>query len=85
MKVDWSTQKPRGTPLSRPRWPFWGPLAAILDFEVLIERMIESKNLICKNLSESPRGLSILGPLAAILNCAGGAGLQAVSERPLRR
>ena len=29
---DGSAQKPRGRPLSRPRRPFWGPLAAILDF-----------------------------------------------------
>ena len=47
-KVDGSTQKSRGRPLSRLRQLFWGPLAAILDF-------------------------------------AGGAALQAVSERPLRR
>ena len=26
------TGAPRGRHLSRPRWPFWGPLAAILDF-----------------------------------------------------
>ena len=31
-KVDRSAQKPSGTPFSRPSWPFWGPLAAILDF-----------------------------------------------------
>ena len=48
LKVDGSAQKPRGRHLSRPPLPFWGPLAAILDF-------------------------------------AGGAALQAVSERPLRR
>jgi len=47
-KVDGNTQNPRGRHLSRPPLPFWGPLAAILDF-------------------------------------AGGAALQAVSERPLRR
>ena len=47
-KVDGNAQKPRGRHLSRPPLPFWGPLAAILDF-------------------------------------AGGAALQAVSERPLRR
>ena len=47
-KVARSAQKPRGRHLSRPRPPFWGPLAAILDF-------------------------------------AGGAALQAVSERPLCR
>ena len=32
MKVDGSDQKLRGTYLSRPRRPFWGPLAAILEF-----------------------------------------------------
>ena len=47
-KVDRNAQKPRGRHLSRPPLPFWGLLAAILDF-------------------------------------AGGAALQAVSERPLRR
>ena len=47
-KVAENAQKRRGRHLSRPRPPFWGPLAAILDF-------------------------------------AGGAALQAVSERPLRR
>ena len=31
-KVDGNAQKPRGRPLSRPSRPFWGPLAAILDF-----------------------------------------------------
>ena len=31
-KVDGSAQKPRGSPLSRPRRPFWGPLVANLDF-----------------------------------------------------
>ena len=31
-KVDGSTQKPKGCPLSRPHWPFWEHLAAILDF-----------------------------------------------------
>ena len=31
-KVDGSAQKPRVRPLSRPRWPFWGPLVAILGF-----------------------------------------------------
>ena len=31
-KVDGSAQKPRSTPFSRPRQPFWGPLAVILDF-----------------------------------------------------
>ena len=31
-KVDGSAQKPKGAPLSKPRRPFWGPLAAILDF-----------------------------------------------------
>ena len=31
-KVDRSAQKPRGRHLSRPRQPFWGPQAAILDF-----------------------------------------------------
>ena len=47
-KVAQNAQKPRGRHLSRPRRPFWGPLAAILDF-------------------------------------AGGAALQAVSECPRRR
>ena len=32
VKVDWSPQKLRGRHPSRPRRPFWGPLAAILDF-----------------------------------------------------
>ena len=27
-----SAQKPKGTHLSRPHRPFWGPLAAIFDF-----------------------------------------------------
>ena len=31
-KADKSAQKPRGGHSSRPHWPFWGPLAAILDF-----------------------------------------------------
>ena len=31
-KVDGSAPKPRGRHISRPRPPFWGPLAAILDF-----------------------------------------------------
>ena len=31
-KVAWNAQKPRGRHISRPRRPFWGPLAAILDF-----------------------------------------------------
>ena len=31
-KVDGNAQKPRGRHLSRPPLPFWGPLAAILDF-----------------------------------------------------
>ena len=31
-KVDGSAQKLGGRHLSRPRWPFWGLLAAILDF-----------------------------------------------------
>ena len=30
--VAWNAQKPRGRHLSRPRLPFWGPLAAIFDF-----------------------------------------------------
>ena len=46
VKVDRNNKKPRGR--HGPHWPFWGPLAAILDF-------------------------------------AGGAALQAVGERPLRR
>ena len=32
VKVDGSAQKLGGRHLSRPRWPFWGLLAAILDF-----------------------------------------------------
>ena len=36
-KVGQSAQKPRCTLLSRPRQPFWGPLAVILDCEVFIE------------------------------------------------
>ena len=47
-KVAKNAQKPRGRHLSSPHQPFWGPLAAILDF-------------------------------------AGGAALQALSECPLRR
>ena len=47
-KIDRSSDKHWGNHLSRPRQPFWGPLAAILDF-------------------------------------AGGAALQAVSECPQRR
>ena len=31
-KADRSAQNVGVTSLSRPRWPFWGPLAAILDF-----------------------------------------------------
>ena len=31
-KVVWTGQKPRVEPLSRPRRPFWGPLAPIFDF-----------------------------------------------------
>ena len=30
-KVERSTQKSRGTHLSRPRWPFWGPVAADME------------------------------------------------------
>ena len=40
------------------------------------------KNL---GLDTFPDPSAILGPLAAILDFAGGAALQAVSERPLRR
>ena len=36
-KVDGSAQKPRGTPLSRARWPFWGPWWPFWIIEVLIE------------------------------------------------
>ena len=31
-KIDGGAQKPRGRHLSKTRRPFWGPLAAILDF-----------------------------------------------------
>ena len=45
----WSTQLPRGIPLSGPLQPFCGPLAAILDFAggsmFLIEGVLGSKNL----------------------------------------
>ena len=50
-KNDGSAQKPRGTPIYRPHQPFWGPIAAILDFYVLIqgsfliEGVLESKTL----------------------------------------
>ena len=48
-KVDGSAQKPKVRPLSRPRRPFWGPLAAILVFAgdsmFLIEGVLGSKNL----------------------------------------
>ena len=30
-QVEGSAQKPRGRHISRDRWPFWGPLAAILN------------------------------------------------------
>ena len=47
--VDQSAQEPRIGPLSRPRRPFCGPLAAIMDFAggsmFLIEGVIRSKNL----------------------------------------
>ena len=47
--VDHSAQEPRIGPLSRPRRPFCGPLAAIMDFAggsmFLIEGVIRSKNL----------------------------------------
>ena len=32
IEVDWSAQKSRGRHLSRPRWPFWSLLLAILDY-----------------------------------------------------
>ena len=47
-KVDGSAQKPGATLLSRPRQPFWRPLVAILEFEVLIEGIIKSKHLLPK-------------------------------------
>ena len=31
-EIDGSAQKPMNRPLSRPCWPFWGPMVAILDF-----------------------------------------------------
>ena len=36
VKVDRSTQNPRGTHLSRPGRPFWGPLVAIISKVLLI-------------------------------------------------
>ena len=52
-KVDQSAQYPRNQTLSRPRRPFCGPLAAILDFVVgsmfLIEGVLGSKNFYRKS------------------------------------
>ena len=49
------TGAPTGTPLSKPRRPFWGPLVAILDFEVLIVGMFKSKSLFCESCLERPK------------------------------
>ena len=54
-KVVWSAQYPRVRPLFRPNWPFWGPVAAILDFVVssfpLMEGVLISKKSIKRKLS----------------------------------
>ena len=56
--VDQSAQEPRIGPLSRPRRPFCGPLAAIMDFAggsmFLIEGVIRSKNLFSESGSKWP-------------------------------
>ena len=41
-KVDRSTKKFRGRNLSRPRRPFWGPLAAILDFTAIFTLTVKT-------------------------------------------
>ena len=56
-KVDGSAPKPRGRHLSRPRRPFWGPLAAILDFEASDWSkygLLGSKNLFSESCSQRP-------------------------------
>merc|ERR1712173_497686 len=56
-KVDGSAQKPRVGPLSRPRRPFWGPLATILDFEASDWSkygLLGSKNLFSESCSQHP-------------------------------
>ena len=48
-KVDGSAQKPESRHLSRPCWPFWGPVAAILDL---------AGSTVLQAVSEHPRPLS---------------------------
>ena len=48
------TQKPEVEPLSRPCWPFWGPLAVISDFWGSHRRNGWIKNLLCVSCSGAP-------------------------------
>ena len=93
-KVDGSAPKPRGTPLSRPPWPFWGPLVAILDFRALAQKeCLDLKTYFEKvdGSAQKPRGGLLCrprwpfwGPLVAIFDFADSAAMQAVNESPLR-
>ena len=82
-KVDGSAQKPRGIPLSRPHRPFWGRLAAILDFwgshrqNDQIKKLIGGSNNLRFNLFPHP--VSHVG-FRGWWGVTGGAALQAVSE-----
>ena len=49
--------KPRSRPLSRPRRPFWGPLAAISDFEAFLTPSLPTKIYITNRHRNSEHGV----------------------------
>ena len=80
-KVDRSTQKPKGRPLSRTFQQFQGHLVSILDFGGSHRKNYEIKKLILRKLIEGSKNLrlaflqtpsAILAPLTTILDFVGG-------------
>ena len=73
-KVDWMEKKtPWERPFSRPHWPFWGPLVAILDYGCSHRRNNQIKRILAKvDRRSNTLGSHLSTDLTAILGPPGG-------------